>query len=288
MKENKEIAALLHLIEDPDEEVYFSVRNKLISYGTEVIPNLEYLWETTQNPFIQERVEMLIHGVHYEQLKLSFKEWLKNEHPDLLNGALLLNSYHFPELATENITLQLEKLRRNIWLELNPYLTPLEQVNVLTGIIFHYCSFKKIATDYKRPADFLIAPLIESKKGNTISLSILILILARLTEIPLYMLQIPGQFIIAYCKPGEQFNPQLFREQFNFFIDAGSGQIFAFNEIEKYFERNQIELAADYFHPVSERNIVAILVESYANCFTSDEQIYKYEELLALAKLIRE
>jgi regulator of sirC expression with transglutaminase-like and TPR domain len=288
MKETKEIAALLHLIEDPDEEVYVTVRERLISYGQEVIPNLEYLWETTENPFIQERVEMLIHGVQYEDVKRKFKLWLEQDQPDLLTGAMILNSYHFPELATDNITLQLEKLRRNIWLELNPYLTPLEHVNVLTGIVFQYCSYKKVATDYKRPADFLIAQLLESKRGNALSLTILMLILARLTEIPMAMLQIPGQFILAYHKPHEPLNLQHIREQFPFFIDGGTGQIFAFNEIEKYLERNQIELTADLFAPVSEKNIVAILVEAYANCFNTNDQVYKYQELIALAKLIRE
>jgi hypothetical protein len=288
MKETKEITALLHLIDDPDEAVYFSVRNKLISFGKAVIPNLENLWETTDNSFIQERVEMLIHGVQYEQLKMEFKAWLKHEQPDLLNGVLLLNSYHFPELATENISLQLEKLRRNIWLELNPYLTPLEQANVLTGIIFQYCGFKKNATDYKRPADFLIAPLIESKRGNTLGLSILTLILAHLTEVPLKMLQIPGQFILVYYRPQETPALPNVQEQFPFFIDGGTGQIFAYKEIEDYLSRNQIEMSTDFFIPLSNRNLIAVLVESYATCFDTEDQRYKYHELIALAEMIRE
>ena len=45
MKENKEISALLHLIDDPDEFVYNAVSDKIISFGKEIIPNLEHLWE---------------------------------------------------------------------------------------------------------------------------------------------------------------------------------------------------------------------------------------------------
>ena len=45
MEENREITALLHLIDDPDEDVYSTVSDKIISFGKEIIPNLENLWE---------------------------------------------------------------------------------------------------------------------------------------------------------------------------------------------------------------------------------------------------
>jgi len=40
LEENKEITALLHLIDDPDEDVYTTVSDKIISFGKDIIPNL--------------------------------------------------------------------------------------------------------------------------------------------------------------------------------------------------------------------------------------------------------
>jgi len=60
LKENKEITALLNLIDDPDEDVYHTVSNKLVSFGKEIIPNLENLWESISNEETQERIELLI------------------------------------------------------------------------------------------------------------------------------------------------------------------------------------------------------------------------------------
>lgn len=54
LKENKEIKALLHLIDDPDEDVYKTVSEKLVSFGKEIIPNLEHLWENIHNEDLQE------------------------------------------------------------------------------------------------------------------------------------------------------------------------------------------------------------------------------------------
>ena len=287
MKETNEISALLHLIDDPDTEVYTSVRNKLLSFGKEVIPNLEYLWETTDNPFIQERVEMLIHSVQFEDVKSKLSDWMQQKEPDLITGAFIVNSYHFPELSYTDLSQQIEKIRRNIWLELNPYLTSLEQINILTGILFQYYSFKKNPIDYSRPADFLLSYLLETKKGNALGLAVLQLILAQLSDIPLQLLQIPGQLVLGYCKPQENEKESGEFHHISFFVDGGSGQIFSRKEIELYLKREGMEWSDEYFKPMSPKKIIAQLIDEYASCFQSDDLLYKFRELKILAETIR-
>jgi len=75
LKENKEIAALFHLIDDPDEEVYSTVSTRLISFGKGIIPNLENLWEITNREDIQERIETIIHKLHFRDLTEDFTSW---------------------------------------------------------------------------------------------------------------------------------------------------------------------------------------------------------------------
>ena len=137
MKENKEISALLHLIDDPDEDVYNTVSEKIVSFGKEIIPNLENLWETIGNEETQERIELLIHRLHFRDLTTEFTNW-KDNSADLLQGALIIAKYNYPDLQTAVIKQDIEKIRRNIWLELNNYLTPLEQINVMNSIFFIY------------------------------------------------------------------------------------------------------------------------------------------------------
>ena len=73
MEETKEISALLKLIDDPDNEVFGSVSQRIIEYGRTIIPNLEDLWENTVNEDIQERIELLIHRLHLTDLKEDFR-----------------------------------------------------------------------------------------------------------------------------------------------------------------------------------------------------------------------
>ena len=155
MIENKEISSLFHLIDDPDEDVYSTVSDKIISFGKAIIPNLENLWENTPDGNLQERIELLIHRVHFRDLCDDFKHW-KSGHANLLDGALLVAKYHYPDLQTTPIVQELEKIRRNIWLELNNYLTPMEQVNVLTSILYNYYKLKGVEFAYDNPDDYLI------------------------------------------------------------------------------------------------------------------------------------
>src|SRR4051812_22823762 len=198
MEETREISALFHLIDDPDTDVFSTVSERIVSFGRNIIPNLETLWENTPDEEVQERIELLIHRLHLRDLTAEFTDWKNQPEQDLLQGALLVSKFLYPELSVTSVVQEVEKIRRNIWLELNSYLTALEQTNVITTILYNYYSLKGIETNYKEPNDFLIHKMLEAKKGNAISNGILYLILCQLLEIPIRTINIPKQFVLAY------------------------------------------------------------------------------------------
>ena len=289
MVENREISALFHLIDDPDNEVYSTVSDKIISFGKAIIPNLEDLWENTNSEDIQERIERLIHKLHYRDLTKDFTNW-KNGSNELLQGALLTARYHYPEIQTLQALQEIEKIRRNVWLELNNYLTPLEQINVLTSILYNYYKQKGVEIAYNQPEDFLINKTLETKKGNAISNGIIYLVLCELLDIPVRAINVPRQFILAY-----------FDQQFNFmnitghspakiifYIDPLNGQIYSHKDVESYFKRINVPPTAYYFKKLDNKRIIQFLLEELSKCFDNENNRYKMEELLTLAKLLGE
>lgn len=287
METNKEISALLTLIDDPDEEVFGVVSNKIVDYGKNIIPNLEHLWETTPEEGIQERIELLIHRLHYRDLTEDFRQWSVSGHHDLMLGALLAAKFQYPDLTTAPVLQEIEKIRRNIWLELNNYLTPLEQVNVITGILYNYYGLKGGETAYTDINDFLLHKTIETKRGNQYSNGILYLLLCELLDIPVKAINIPKQFVVAYFKPGysdEKLEKPL--EKIEFFIDPASGQVFTHNDVENYFKRISVPLTASYFRPLSNKYIIQSLLEQMGKCFDDDKNRYKQKELIDLSVIL--
>ena len=61
---DKELKALIELLDDPDNAVFDEIKNKIISIGNDVIPHLEDAWETSLDMLRQERIENIIHHLH--------------------------------------------------------------------------------------------------------------------------------------------------------------------------------------------------------------------------------
>jgi len=285
MEESKEISALFHLIDDPDEEVFDAVSKKIVDYGKPIIPNLEHLWETTPSEETQVRIELLIHRLHFRDLTEDFHQWSVSGHHDLMLGALLVCKFLYPELSTTPVLQEIEKVRRNIWLELNNYLTPLEQINIVTSILYSYYGLKGSETNYKEPNEFLLHKVLEAKHGNQISNGILYLILCELLDIPVKAIGVPKQFVIAYFKPGysEENLPNPL-SKIEFFIDPTSGQAFTHKDVENYFKRIAVSPTGTYFKPQTNKRMIQQLLEEFSKCFDDDKNRYKQAELNQLAR----
>jgi regulator of sirC expression with transglutaminase-like and TPR domain len=288
MQQTKEINALFTLIDDPDEEVYSTISEKIVEFGKGIIPNLEDLWENTFSEDIQERIEMLIHKLHYKDLNKDLVEWRDSAYNDLLFGALLVSKFQYPDLHSTPVLQDIEKIRRNVWLELNNYLTPLEQANVLSSIIYNYYGLKGTEVNYNNPDDFFIHKVLETKKGNAITNSIIYQVMCELLDINARIINIPKQMVIAfyhsdYDAATYKGHPQ---EKIHFYVDSLNGHAYSHQDIENYFKRISVPSTASYYKPLSHKRIIQVLVEETAKCFNLPSNEYKQNELLSLADLL--
>jgi regulator of sirC expression with transglutaminase-like and TPR domain len=287
LQENKEIKALLHLIDDPDEDVYTTVSEKILSFGKEIIPNLEHLWENIHDEEAQERIETLIHRVHYRELTADFVQW-KNNPVDLMTGALTVARYTYPDLQPQQIWQEIEKLRRNIWLELNSYLTPIETINVVNSILFNYYKQKGAEISYEHPDQFLLNKTLETKKGNAIGNGIVYLILCELLDIPVRAVNIPRQFLLGYFDDQyELLNPAGHpSEKIKFYVDALTGQMYSHKDIEAYLKRLSVPPVPTYFRPLNNKKVIQFLLKELCKCYDNESDLYKMDELTSLANIL--
>ncbi len=288
MQETKEINALFTLIDDPDEEVYSTVSDKIVAYGRNIIPNLEHLWETTLSEDVQERIEMIIHHLHFSDLQNDIIEWRDGAYHDLLFGALLVAKFQYPDLHTTPVLQEIEKIRRNVWLELNSFLTPLEQANVLSSIMYNYYNLKGVEVNYENPDEFFLHKVVESKKGNALANGLLYQIMCEQLDINAKIINIPKQCIIAfyhsdYDAPLHVGHPQ---DKIHFYVDATTGQAFSHKDVENYFTRISIAPTPAHFKPQSHKKIIQVLLKEVAKCFNRSSNEYKQRELLLLAGIL--
>lgn len=287
MQENKEIQALLKLIDDPDEIVYETVSNKIISFGKDIIPNLENYSETIANAALQQRIDFLIKRLHFADIKDDFLKWSTGS-PDLLAGCLLLSKYIHPNLDATLIFKDIEKLRRNIWLEMNSYLTPMEQINVIGSIVYNYYKQKGIEINYDNTDGFLLDKTLELRKGNAYGNGTLLLILCGLLDVPVYAINIPKQFILGYFDQHyDILNPAGHAsEKIKFYIDPVNGQMYSHKDVENYFKKMSLPPTSSFFRPLANKSIMVLLLSEIRKCFEDESQFYRVEEINSLIEMM--
>ena len=289
MQTNKEIKALLRLIDDPDDEVFDTVAEKLLHYGREIIPNLEQLWETVADEGVQERIEFLIHRVHFQDLQQELFDWSRSKNPELLRGAILVARYQFPDLNVPAILTQFDQIRRNIWLELNNYLTPLEQVNVFNSILYNYYKLQGHELTEREPKHFFINQVLESKQGNAYSLGVLYLALCELLDIPIFAIEIPRQFVFAYIDTLQSFYPSDEAvQQIQFFIDPLNGMVYTQKDVDAYLRKINATDREQYFTPQLAKRVIYKMLEELNLCYKYKREEDKAAEIQQLMQILVE
>ena len=288
--QSKDINALLRLIDDPDSEVYDTVASTLLNYGRDIIPSLEQLWEVTEDEGVQERIELLIHRVHFNDLQHDLLEWSNAKHPELLRGAILVAKFQFPDLNVPAILSQFDHIRRNVWLELNNYLTPVEQVNVFNSILYSFYKLQGHELTERDPKYFFINQVLESRQGNSYTIGIIYLALAEILDIPIFAVDVPRQFIFAYIDTLYNiFDPAYTgASQVQFYVDPISGMIYTQQDVDNYLRKIKADNMGNIRSPMLNRQIIYKMMEELCLCYRYRHEEQKADELQQLMKLLRE
>lgn len=258
MTNEREINALIKLLDDNDQEVFRHVHDKLMSFGIEVVPTLEEAWTADLTPITHERLEEIIHGIQFDSLVKEFKLWLSKESPDLLTGSFLISKYFYPDASIDDVRMRIQKMRQSIWLELNYNQTPLEQIQIFNQVFYNYHNFKgqQVSSDY---FDYCINHVLENRKGCSMSVGIIYQILANDLNLPVYGVTLMRHYILAFCKKTIfDFNTELYLErEVMFYINPiNKGSIFSRNEIKDYLQKLDAEQNDEHFVPTDNLNIL--------------------------------
>ncbi len=262
----KELNALISLLDDPDESVFRQVSTKFLSLGQEIIPVLEDAWEHSFDTLIQNRIENIIHQIQFDLIKDALKEWSHPEQQNLLEGALLIARYQYPDIDIAKTKKQIDQIKQDVWLELNENLTALEKVKIINHILFDVHNFSGNTTNYHAPQNSYINNVLESKKGNPLLLAIIYTIIAQNLNIPIYGVNLPEHFILCYIDIEHMGVPSASGNAGSnvlFYINPFSkGTVFGQKEIDAFLKQLKLEQIPGFYEPCSNLEIIKRLLRN--------------------------
>lgn len=289
MSNTNQIEALIHLIDDPDEDIFMHVRDRLMQYGPDAIPYLENSWgEKDYGLIFLNRIELLIHDIQFTDTKKQLRNWLAGD-KDLLSGALVVAKYQYPSLDENAIRSFFIEMRKKAWLEMSPRMTAFEKVHILNKIFYETYRFKGDSKNFHSPNNSYLNIVAESRKGNPLSLSIIYSIVAQTLEMPVYGVNLPNHFVLAYMdEDGTNafFNADN-RSGVLFYINAFSkGGIFDEEEIMAFVNKLNIPMSREYLEPCSNTMIIRRMLTNLISGFQQAGNAEKVEELTELRAIL--
>jgi len=287
-KKERELKALISLTDEPDERIFIEITDKILLYGSEAIPMLEDRWENSFDPIAQQRILNIIHKIQFGTIEAELNHWMKFCSNDLFAAYLLVTRFQYPEIKEEEIKKKINDISHDIWLEFNEGLTALEKIKVVNHIFYDVHGFGGNTTDFHLPQNSYLNTLLETRKGNPLSLGMLYIIISQQLNIPVYGVNLPEHFVLAYVNElAEEKLEFLCDDEVLFYINPFSkGAVFTRKEVELFIKQLKLEPQEFFFKPCTNIDIIRRLINNLISSYDKSGDTEKKEELEKLLNML--
>ena len=282
------LESLITLLDDPDDSVFNMVLVEMLKEDISIVDRLEHIWETSFEKLVQERIEFIIQQIQLNDTKEKIKNWANQETLDLFEGIFLISRYQYPELKLKSIQIQLEKIRKDIWLEFKNSLTSLEKITILNHIFFDHYKFKINHENIESPQNCYINRVLDTRKGNPISIAILYTLVARSLNLPVHYIDFDRNPLVGYFDKeiaqmvhGEDSKHVLF-----YINPSNKGAIIGPKEVDYIQQTGDSPDRRHQPEPCSDRTIIKRLVEKLTNTYKQTGSLEKVNYLKEIAEIL--
>lgn len=281
--------ALLRLIDDPDPVVAVAVEKELLKARRVVIPDLEAIWEQSEDENCRFRIEMLISRILFQENYRKFRQWTKLQKPDLLEGYLLVSACHYPDLNMDRIERKIEEIRKKVWLELNNSLTSLEKITVLNHIFFEEYQFR-VEQEHQFSAKYCyIHHILETFTGNPISIALIYYIIAQKLLLPVRYIDLPKNPMLAYADRtiAAKVYPAGVNTDILFYINtANRGSITGRKELEYLLSKDQTKGSPSQLEALPSRFLLLRLLETAGKSYEINSDTRRTSDIHRMIRLL--
>jgi regulator of sirC expression with transglutaminase-like and TPR domain len=210
-------------------------------------------------------------------LKERIRKWYGSEDQDLLTGMWLVATYQYPDIELIKLRQDLEQIYYEAWLEFKPDLYPFDQIKIINSVLFNKLKFGANTKNFHSPGNSMINVVLETRKGNPISLCIIYMMVAQKLKLPVYGVNLPNLFILTYK---DEKHTQFYINAFN------KGLIFSKQDIENYVHELHIGPQKSFFEPCSNLEIIRRVFRNLIMSFDKMGEHAKAEEVKELLLII--
>jgi hypothetical protein len=228
-----DLQPLIYLLEDPDEAIYAEIKSKLVSVGQDHLATLEEIQLSEENPIRRKRLEEIINSIQQSQILRDIKSWKNSESPLLMDAVFAVDRIFNPQLERQILENKIDKIKLDVWIEMNYDLTSYEKIKILNYIFFDMHEFQAVDSKDLSEDNCLIHRVLENKEGGSMALSVLYSTVAQRLNIPVYGIDIPKHFLLGYVNNADWQIPKKYNDQPVIQNQEGADVVFYINPVNK-------------------------------------------------------
>lgn len=289
----QQIEAMVSLLDDDDREVSSLVYERLAAMDRDVLPQLERIISEEAYETVQGQIGEVISEIRLQGQAEAFESWAATRSHDLFEGVFLLSRYRYPGLKRQELLNQIDELKLDAWLDFHNQLSSLEKIDILNHVFFDKYKIRGDNETYFSPSNSYLNTVLERRRGIPISLSVLYSLVAQRLNMPVFGVNMPHHFILAYMDDSNQREKYKFQER-NQLQNPGTGEVlFYINPFEKgsvftranidsFLSRSNITPKASHYQPCDNISIVLRMLRNLIFAYDRLQDRLRMQELRTL------
>ena len=279
MSTRAEIESLMFLLEDPDPFIQEQVQLRFMELGDRAVPLLDQIRVQTKDKEEKKRAKEVLHKLTFSTLKGDFAELLLEgigNRAQLERAVITLARFGHPTLRESEYVKILDHFADMIRPSLRYKRSEREKMRILMKFIFEDLNFRGDNKDYHNPANGFIDQVIERRKGLPISLSLVAMFIARRLQLPVFGVNMPIHFMLAFVGEKEE---QL--------IDPyDQGAEVSYDQCYFFLKKNNVTPKPEHFKIASDIDILARCIRNLMHSYERNEEHDQVQELKSLLGLV--
>lgn len=275
MTSKSEIESLLALLEDPDPFIQESVQSRLTELGENAVPLLDELRIKSKDLKERDKVSDIIHELTFETLHTDFHELLERgvkNRQGLEDAALMLARFGNPTLRSLDFVRKLDHYAEMVEPTVRYRLDERRKMKQLIKFVFEDLNFGGDTEDYHNPNNIFFDQVLNRRKGLPITLSMVVMFLARRLDMPFFGINMPIHFMLNYIGEKEEV-----------LIDPyDKGAIVTYDQCYFFLKKNNIEPKPDHFKIASDLELLIRCIRNLIHSYERKELPEKVEDLKKL------
>lgn len=287
-KDIRELNALVSLADEPNDDVFEGIADKILSFGSAAVPILIERCLNSFDPLVLERLPKVIHQINFEALCHHLENTGELSVMEMVDIAIRLARLEYFDLDEDDLMKKIEAILRDIWLEVNEQLSGPEKIELVNRTIYEKHGFSGNSDDLYNIKNSYLNTLLETHKGSAVSLGILYIIIARHLRLPVYGVNLPQQFILAFMEQpaGGGMQEEVGKEVLFYINPFFRGAMFSKREVERYLMDIKVSPEEKHFLPCSNLDIIRCLVNNLIVDYSKIKKEQKVKELERIAKIL--